>query len=73
MSLQPMSNPNRQRGGAAGLLTVLLLLLTGLVFACYVAIFVNPQLPINPFPPQPVMVMVTPVGGGQVFRVGVDS
>jgi hypothetical protein len=59
-----MSTRNRQGGGAAGLLTVLLLLLTGLVFACYVAIFVNPQLPINPFPPQAAMVMVTPQGGG---------
>jgi hypothetical protein len=28
-----------------------LLLLTVLVLACYVAIFINPQLPINPFPP----------------------
>jgi hypothetical protein len=52
MSLQPMSSQEPQRGRVANLLTFLILLLTGLVFACYLAVFVNPRLPINPFPPR---------------------
>jgi len=59
-----MSDRSRQRGGAARLLTALFLLLTVLVLACYVAVFLYPQLPINPFPPQAVLVMSTPQGGG---------
>lgn len=51
MSLQPRSTLEPRRGGGARVLTTLVLLLTVLVLACYVAVFVNPQLPINPFPP----------------------
>jgi hypothetical protein len=52
MSLRPRYTPEPRPGGVARLLTILVLLLTLLVLAYYVAIFVNPQLPINPFPPR---------------------
>jgi hypothetical protein len=62
MSLQSRSSSEPRRGGVARVLTALVLLLTGLVLACYVAIFMSPNLPINPFPPQYVMVRITPQG-----------
>jgi hypothetical protein len=40
-------------------LTALFLVLTVLVLACYVAIFLNPKLPLNPFPPQQVVIRIT--------------
>ena len=62
MSLQSRSSSASRRGGVARILTALVLLLTVLVFACYVAIFINPLLPFNPFPPRYVMVRTTPQG-----------
>lgn len=64
MNLQPISDPEPRRRGPAAFLTALVLLLTALVLVCYVAVFLNPQLPINPFPPVARLVVSTPHGGG---------
>lgn len=40
-------------------LTLLMLALTMLTLICYIAIALNPYLPINPFPPAPQMAVVT--------------
>jgi hypothetical protein len=41
----------KEKTGPAQVGTVIFLVLTGLVFLCYLVIFVNPQIPLNPFPP----------------------
>jgi hypothetical protein len=48
---QSMFEEPQRGGGVARVLTALFMILTLLVFACYVAIFLNPYSPINPFPP----------------------
>jgi hypothetical protein len=53
---QPSTTEKKPGIGPAQLGTALFLVLTLLVALCYLAIFVNPQMPFNPFPPLVVVV-----------------
>jgi hypothetical protein len=59
----------RRGGGLLTFLTVLIGLMTVLVFALYVFIFFNPYHPINPFPPYATMLTPAPTGDEPVGLV----
>jgi len=54
----PEITEHREGEGLAQVGTALFLVITILVFVCYLAIFINPTIPLNPFPPVTVMVEI---------------
>lgn len=48
---EAVTSEQKQSGGLARLGTAMFIVLTLLIALCYLAIFINPQFPLNPFPP----------------------